>query len=574
VVGNPALRRVLVAFLAFNAAEYGTWVAMLLYAYEASGPAAVGVVALAQLLPAAAFAPVSASLADRYPRDRVLLVGYVVQAVAYALTAAGMVLGAEPLLVYVAGAALAAAITFTRPAQGALLPSLAHTPEELTAANSVAGTVEGVGVLLGPLLAAGILVVGGPGEVMAAGALATAASGALVVGLRRAHAAADPHPHADAVPEAPGVAADEEGRPTGEDGRPTEKGRPRAVDPGALVRGGLRAISQAGHARVIIALLGIRMLTSGALDVLFVLLALEVFETGEAGAGILTAALGLGTVLGGAASLSLIGRQRLSPAIALSAATWAVPLVLVGILAPAGAAPFLVAIGGIGFAAIDVTGRTLLQRVTPDRLLARVLGALEAIGLVFLAIGSVAVPVLAGWVGVELALVAVALAIPVAVAVMWVSLVHIDDHAHVPVRQLAVLRRNAIFAPLPAPQLEAVARRTRWISIDAGATLIREGEPGDRYYALESGSLRVTIDGALVRTLDEPGDGMGEIALLRGVPRTATVVATAPCVLLALDRADFLAAVTGHEDAHRLAHREADERASTMPERSLGTDRP
>ena len=121
VLRNPALRRVEVAFLLFNAAEFGTWVAILLYAYTATGAASVGLVALVQLLPAAVAAPIAASLTDRFARDRVLVAGYALQAAAYAVTAVGIIAGAPPIIVYVAAASVAAALTITRPAQGSLV---------------------------------------------------------------------------------------------------------------------------------------------------------------------------------------------------------------------------------------------------------------------------------------------------------------------------------------------------------------------------------------------------------------------------------------------------------------------
>ena len=185
VLRNPALRRVELAYLLFSAALYGCYIAILIYAYEASGPGAVGVVALVLLLPAAVVAPFAASLADRYPRERVLLAGYVVQAVAYAITAAGMLSGVPPVLVYLAAAVQSAGTTLTRPAQGSLLPRLARTPEELTAANSVSGTIEGAGVLLGPLAATALLVVAGPGAVWALGALASTVAVMLVMNVGR-----------------------------------------------------------------------------------------------------------------------------------------------------------------------------------------------------------------------------------------------------------------------------------------------------------------------------------------------------------------------------------------------------
>ncbi|MCJ7710048.1 MAG: MFS transporter [Chloroflexi bacterium] len=551
VLRNPSLRRVQFAFLLFIAAMFGTWVAILVYAYGASGPGSVGVVALVQLLPAAAFAPVSASLADRYPRERVLLAGYSWQAVASSATAAGMLFGAPPALVYACAAVAAAGTTFTRPAQGALLPALSRTPDELTAANSITGTVEGAGVLLGPLVAAAILAVSTPAAVWVAGSLACVLAALLVTNLARGSVRTAP-------------SAGDHGDASGRDLLQKEE------SVAALVIGGLRVLAANGSTRLIVALLGVRMLTVGAMDVLFVLLSLEVFDTGASGAGILTAALGLGTVLGGAASLSLVGRRRLAPAMAVSALVWGLSIALMGTLAPASLAPAMIALGGIGLAATDVAARTVLQRVTPDRMLARVLGALEGIGLFFLALGSVLVPLLAAWLGIQAALVIIAFLLPISVAVTWLPLRHIDNRVHIPVRELALLRRTQVFAPLPAPQLESVARRTRWVTVRTGDVLIREGDQGDHYYILESGRLRVTKGGEFLRNTDGPGEGLGEIALLHGVRRTASVTAVEPCVLLTLERAGFLEAVTGHEVAHGLATQVAAGRAMTPPPEGRG----
>jgi MFS family permease len=558
VLRSQALRRVLAAFLLFNASVYGTWVAVLVYAYGATGPASVGIVGLVQLLPAAAFAPVAAVFVDHHPRERVLAAGYAAQAATFGLVAIGMLAGLPAVVVYAAAAAGAAATTLTRPAQGSLLPGLSRTPEELTAANSLAGTVEGIGVLLGPLGAALVLAVASPGVAWAAGSLAGLVATLLVVGVARN----TPRPAAGHAGE--GEAETGAAAPIVQDG------------PGSRVTSGLRALAGNGETRLIVALLAVRMASFGAIDVLFVLLALDVLQMGDAGAGLLTGALGLGTVLGGAASLGLVGRQRLAPAMVVSALGWGVAMVLAAVAGRPGLAIALIAGAGVGFAALDVSGRTILQRVTPDRLLARVLAALEGIGLLCLALGSVAVPVLAGAFGVTGALVVVALVLPAAVAAAWIPLRRIDRHAHVPLRELALLRRNPIFASLPPPQLEAVARRARWITPAPGETIIREGDPGDRFYVLESGALEVTQGGTWLRRLTDPGSGAGEIALLRDVARTATVRVDGPSVLLGLDRADFLAGVTGH-DAALSAGREVADRylaAGTASRTAPPTDRP
>jgi MFS family permease len=543
VLRNPALRRVELAYLLFSAALYGGYIAILVFAYEASGPGAVGVVALVMLLPSAVVAPFAASLADRYPRERVLLAGYIVQALAYAITAAGMLSGAPPVLVYLAAAVQSAGTTLTRPAQGSLLPRLARTPEELTAANSVSGTIEGAGVLLGPLAATALLVVAGPGAVWALGALASTLAVVLVMNVGRLLAERR-------VPDRPAGAASSDHVASEEDHEHTES-------VSSLVAGGLRALAASADTRLVVGLLAVRMVISGAMDVLFVLLAQEVFMTGQAGAGLLNAGLGLGTVLGGAASVALVGRRRMAPALAMAAVTWGAAITLIGLGSPAGLALALVAIGGIGFAATDVVGRTILQRVTADRMLARVLGALEGIGLIGLAVGSVLAPLLAGWLGVQGAVGVIGLMLPVVVVVAWLPLGRIDSRVRVPVREIRLLRLTPEFVPLPAPQLEVVARRTRWVTVEPGQALIREGEAGDRYYVLESGRLRVTIDGREVRILDQGGTGMGEIALLHNVRRTATVTAVTPCVLLALERSDFLEAVTGHEATHAVVRETA-----------------
>ena len=157
VLRSPALRRVELAYLTFNAVEFGTWVAILLYAYAAIGPTSVGVVAVVQLVPSAIVAPLSANLGDRFPRDRVLFGGYLIMAAAFGATWLVMAADAPSTLVIIAAAFASASLSVIRSTQGALLPSLARTPEELTAANGLSGMVEGMGLLLGPLIAAAIL---------------------------------------------------------------------------------------------------------------------------------------------------------------------------------------------------------------------------------------------------------------------------------------------------------------------------------------------------------------------------------------------------------------------------------
>jgi MFS family permease len=524
VLANGDLRRVLFSYLAFHIAEFATWIAILLYAYAQTGPASVGVIALIQLVPAAVVAAPAATLGDRFPRARVLTVGYLVQAVAMLATATAMAAALPLPIVYAAAVIAATSLVVTRPTQSALLPSLSRTPDELTAANGAAGVVEGAGILLGPLIAAAILTGGTVAQVFAVAgvALLVAAVATLRLGRRDGHPAAD-------------------------DTTPSTRERDDTV------LAGLRTVAADPDARLIVGLLTVRMVIIGAADVLFVLIALELLGTGESGAGILNAALGAGTIVGGAMTVALIGRSGLAAVAAGGALLWGVSLAAIGVSAAAALAPVLVILGGAGLTIVDVAGRTILQRSIRDEVLARVFGLQESLAMAGLAIGAILASAVAQAAGLGGAMAVAAALLPAAVIVTWPRLAALDRRAPVPVQALELLRRTRLFAPLPPPQLEAVARRGVWLTIPAGTTVIREGDSGDRYYVIGSGAVHVEQGGRHVRDLTFAGTGFGEIALLRDVPRTATVTTTTESVLFAIDRAPFLAALTGHPDAYRAA---------------------
>ncbi|MEO6206844.1 MAG: cyclic nucleotide-binding domain-containing protein [Candidatus Limnocylindrales bacterium] len=528
VFANRDLRRVLVAYLAFNIAEFGTWIAVLLYAYEQAGPTSVGVVALIQLVPAALIAAPAASLGDRFPRERVLAGGYVGQSLAMLATAAAMFAAAPVWLVVAAAATAASALVVTRPTQSALLPSLSRTPDQLTAANAAAGIVEGAGLLIGPLLAAA-LVQAHIGIVFLLAGAGLAVAALVTLGLRPDRALADDTVGDSDSGLAPHWATDRS------------------------FWAGLGAIVADKDARLVVGLLTARMVVIGAADVLFVLMALDLLGMGEPGAGILNAALGAGAIAGSTITFVLVGRRGLAYLAALGAATWAVSLGLIGITAEASIAPVLVIVGGAGLAVVDIAGRSILQRSIHDEVLGRVFGLQESLAMAGLAVGSILVAAIVGIVDLLGAIAVVAALLPIIVALIWSRLSALDRRSVVPVQALALIRRTQIFGPLSPPQLEAIARRAVWLTQPSGTVLIREGDQGDRYYVLASGIVRVEQGGRELRRLDRAGDGFGEIALLRDVPRTATAIAVTEVAVLAIDRAPFLAAVTGHPASMRAA---------------------
>ncbi len=532
VLANPRLRRLLLAFLAFNAVEYGAWVGILLYAYEATGPTSVGIVALAQLLPAALVAPIAGTLGDRYPRLRVLALGYLALGFLLLLTAGGMLAGWEPLVVYALAIAAGMSLTVARPTHNALLPALARTTEELTAANAATTIAEAGGILGGPLLAALILAVAGPGEVLLVLAATMLAGALLVLTLRTVGPVADAAPAVTLGPVAP---------------------------EGESVFAGFRVLAADRDARLIVGVLAARTLMIGITDVLFVLVALELFETGESGAAILSAAMGAGGVVGGAMAFLLVGQPRIAPIIGLCAVVWGGAFAIMGLAGSGGLAPLLLVVGGTGLAILDVAGRTILQRAVRDEVLARVFGVLEGLNMAALALGSVLVSLVTGLIDLRAAVIVFAAFLPLAIGLAFPWLRAVDRRAIVPSRALALLRGLQLFEALDPPVLEGLARSATWLSPPAGDVVIREGDHGDRYYVLETGTVRITREGRYVNDLDTPGEGFGEIALLRDVPRTATVTTLRDSTLLALGRETFLNAVC-HPAAHAEAHRIADSR--------------
>jgi MFS family permease len=515
VLRNPALRRVELAFAGFVGAEWAVWIAMLVYAYGHGGATTAGLVAVAQSVPAALFAPVASSLADRYRPTRVLVAGYVAQAVAMGATAAVLLAGGPPLLAYGLAAVAATAVTITRPTQAVVMPALARTPDELTAANVVSGWIESVSVLAAPALTGVLLAVGGAGTVFAVMAGVGAVSALLVVPVAGPPPAAA---HGSAV---------------------------------AATLQGFRSVTREPGPRALVWLLGVEALALGVLDVLYVVLAVGVLHYEGAYAGYLNAAFGAGGVVGIAATVALVGRRRLAPPLLLGLALWAVALASTAAAQTLLAACLLLAVAGMGRTTLDVAGRTLLQRIARPDAVARVFGLLEGVSMAGLALGSATAAVFVAVAGGRGAFVCVAALLPLSAFVVRRTLLAADA-AVLPVVELARLRALPIFAPLGLPAIEVLARALVPVEAAPGEQVIREGDPGDLFYVVADGELDVSVRGTYVSTLSR-GDCFGEIALLRDVPRTATVTARTAARLDALDKVSFVTAVTGSDPSARTA---------------------
>ncbi len=512
VFRNEDLRRLELAWSGSIIGQWGYEVALAVFAYRAGGATAVGLVGLVRLLPAAVVAPFAALLGDRFRRKRIMVAADLARACAMAGAAAAVFGGAPAATVYALAVITAVTGTAFQPAQSALLPSLARSAEELTAANATSTTLESVGFFVGPALGGLLLAVTSVGAVFTMTAALFLWS-ALVLGR---------------------IGADSRGSP--------------GVEAEGILRealAGFRAIAVERRLRLLVGLYGAQTLAAGILRVLLVVTALQTLDLGPSGVGFLNSAVGVGALAGMLVVLALIGTSRLSAVFRLGILLWGVPLALLGIWPSVTAALVLFGIVGVGNTLVDVAGLTLLQRAAPADVRARVFGVLESVFLGTIGIGAILAPLLTAALGTRGALIAAGGGLSVLALLFWRPLTAVDALAAVPKSELSLLRGVPIFAPLPPVTLEQLASRLSCVRVAAGDDVFRRGDPGDRFYVIGEGEVAVALDGRPPVTLGR-GAYFGEIALMRDVPRTATVTARTEVELYALERAVFIAAVTGH----------------------------
>ena len=534
VLRHPALRRMAGAFLAFSIGEWATWVAIVIYAYSRGGAAEAGLIAFIQLLPSIIIAPLAGSLGDRFPRARVLFAGYVVQSGAMAAAAVALWADLPAPVIYALATVTATAITITRPAQAALLPDVCVSVDQLTASNVTAGTIEGLGTLLGPAFAGVLTAIGGPALVFAASSLGLLLAALSVIPVLRAPQTTTP---------------DEEGD---QDGEPLLRSLSR----------GIAEIASDARLRALAAIFACTSLLMGALDIFYAVLAFDVLQLEDSGVGYLGAATGVGMLVGGMLAVALVGRARLGLPILAASIVLGGALALIGLTSTLALVILLLVLAGTGSVFVYIGVQTMTQRIAGAAVRNRVFGVYEALMQGSVAVGALSVPVLIGLAGTAGAFVIAGLVLPLVALFAGRSLLAADRTVVLHVAELGLLRANPLFAPLSAPILESLSAALRPESYPAGQLVLRQGDRGDRYFLLAHGAVRIEIDGRLVQTLG-PGDGFGEIALLRDVPRTASVIAIDDVEVYSLEREPFLAALTGVPDSRAAAEAVVEQRLAT-----------
>jgi hypothetical protein len=315
---------------------------------------------------------------------------------------------------------------------------------------------------------------------------------------------------------------------------------------------GYRAIFGDRKLRLLIGLYCGQTVVAGASLVFTVAIALDLLDVGRSGLGFIDATLGIGGLVGGFVALVLAQRGHLARDFGIGVILWSAPLLLVAAWPTITAAVICMILLGLANSVVDVNAYTILQRITPEGTMARVFGAMESAVIGTMALGALLMPVLISTIGLRWGLAVIGASISVLVVAGLPGLRGIDLVIEPP-PTLGLMRGVPLLGLLPEPTLEALARATVRVEAAPGDVVIREGDPGDLFYVIESGEVEVTKDGRHVATLG-PGDFFGEIALLRDVPRTATVRALDELRLYAIEREEFLAAVTGHAPSLEAAH--------------------
>jgi len=421
---NPSARRVLVAFFLFNTQEYGIWVAVVIYAYAQGGATTAGIVLIAQLVPAMFFAPLASVLGDRMRRGRALMLGYATQAIAAAALAVALA-WAPPLFACLAAIISTSLITLTRPVHNAILPELADTPDELTAANAASGAMEAVGNLAGPLVVSVVIGPGGAGMAVGVMAALTALAALLAVRLPL-----HDRPQAESLTHTRIVTDAMEGA---------------------------RELRQERGATLLLLIGGSQFLLIGMLDVFYVMLAIDVLHAGESAAGVLASGFGAGGLLGAGVAVALVARPRLAPPMAGGLAACGVMLAALSGATSVTVTFVLLAICGAGRSFFDVAARMLLQRSVRDEVLARVFGLQEALVMAGLAVGAIVAPVLVATLDEGPAMLASGILFVGIAVVAARSLRTVDERAFVPGPELNVLRQVPFLRLLPRHALERLS---------------------------------------------------------------------------------------------------------------------
>jgi Cyclic nucleotide-binding domain len=519
VFRNPNLRRAELSF-GLSVVAQTCWIAVfLVLLFEIAGPIGPGLFILIRQFIGALTAPGFAALAERWRRQHVLAAATMVRAAA-GLLAVPIVTHHLPVIALYGIAALeGAAASAPNAIQAALLPWLAETPAQLVAANALSSMFEIGAILVGGGIDAVLLKIGSPADVLVTVTVLFGLAVVLLVAIR--------------------------GVDTGVNSQSDWSFRSNFV-------AGMRYLRRTPDPRAVVLVLAIPTLLAGMAQTLSTSVAIRLLHLGQAGTPLLIAVVGAGGLVGGIASISLVAGRGLARYI-----TFGILLVVIGGLAVAalpivGVAVAALFLMGIGVAYQTVSGHTLLQRIVPSVDLGPTVGVTGLMAVGTVGIGAIVASGLVWLIGIRWALLAMGVVLLPVAALVFTRLRRVEASTAMLGVELDMVRGLDMFGPLSMAIKSQLARNLRPIEVTAGSDVVRRGELTGQFFIIESGEFDVIIDAQRVRSL-ESGDCFGEIALLSGSPRTATVRARVDGRVWLLEREDFLGAVVRNSDSLALA---------------------
>ena len=506
----PVVRGLLAVGFVFSIAEVTAWITVLVVAFDRGGAGAAGLAVVVQLVPTALLAPVVTAAGDRFPRHLVLTVGFAVLATSATGIAVSLASSADLWVVLLLAAAYTVALESTPATVASLLVRHARTPLQLMQWNVAQSSVRTTGSLLGPLLTSALLLVAGPAWVFA---LLAAICAITAVGIT--------------------VRLPPDDRMTSATGLRT------------VLRASADGIAYAATTpgpRRVIAFIAASGLLIGSFDVFFVAVAFDELGRGGSTAAMLSA----GFAAGGLVASAVMRRRStwgLPTATAAGALLLSLPLIPLGHVAHLATALVLVGILGAGDALVEICGYTMLQRSSSESMTSRVFGILRSWFFLAASVGAAIAGFLVTRHDLSSLLPVIGLASAAVLVIGAIALRRMATRSvAVDAVALGLLRTVGFLDRLPLPTLEELADRLEVRQVDAGCTVITEGEHGAEFFILVEGAIEISAKNVAVDTLAAPCS-FGEVALLHECVRTATVTTTQPSRLLVIERGDFLDAI-------------------------------
>ncbi|MEO5704727.1 MAG: cyclic nucleotide-binding domain-containing protein [Candidatus Limnocylindrales bacterium] len=512
-MSNEGIRRLEASWALGIAGDTGLLVVLLVVVYLRDGVVAAGVLGAVRMVPAVVSGMLSGATLERFRGERVLLAMGLIRAAAAALCAVVIATNAPVIWLTVLAAVVAAAGAPVRPTLATLMPAVARSPAELVAANMAWSTGEGLGSMVGPF-ATGLLVAAGRAELAALIAAATFLASAIFIARLRFEQAGD------------------------------ATGGAGAAGGGLRLTDGLRTMRRRPVIGWVMFGVFTQVLTRFLLAPLIVVAAIELLLIGEGGVGLLNAALGFGGLIGAVFAMSLTRSDQLIRTGAVALAYWGAPIAVIGLLPFPGVALGAMVVVGIANAVFDVALFTVFQRGTANDERSPVFSVFEGVVGAGAVTGSLLAPVLLHAFGTRGALGITGAVLPIVALIIYARIGRNEKVSVVDEPTLHLLREVHVFADLPLTAFERLAGALEPLSFEAGATIMSEGEAGDRFVVIDTGEVEVSAAGKPMQRLGH-GAGLGEISLLRRSPRTATVTALTPVTAYAIACSAFVAAVSG-----------------------------